>query len=106
VTDRLTAALADRYRIERELGAGGMGSRSELVLKARQQQSTENRRGHKLRVSSIRQVLDGHGESSAAHVGDRDARLEIRDGERVDVAIPDTVDHSKTVDVATAKLHG
>ena len=25
-TDRLTAALADRYRIERELGAGGMAT--------------------------------------------------------------------------------
>jgi hypothetical protein len=26
VTDRLSAALADRYRIERELGAGGMAT--------------------------------------------------------------------------------
>ena len=26
ITDRLTAALADRYRIERELGAGGMAT--------------------------------------------------------------------------------
>ena len=26
VPDRLTAALADRYRIERELGAGGMAT--------------------------------------------------------------------------------
>jgi len=27
--DRLTAALADRYRIERELGAGGMATDAE-----------------------------------------------------------------------------
>jgi hypothetical protein len=26
ITERLTAALADRYRIERELGAGGMAT--------------------------------------------------------------------------------
>ncbi len=26
ITDRLTAALADRYRIERELGAGGLAT--------------------------------------------------------------------------------
>jgi hypothetical protein len=27
--DRLTAALADRYRIERELGSGGMACRAD-----------------------------------------------------------------------------
>ena len=26
ITDRLSAALADRYRVERELGAGGMAT--------------------------------------------------------------------------------
>ncbi len=38
--DRLTAPLADRYNIEHELGAGGMGHR----LRRRRQMNADNAR--------------------------------------------------------------